>query len=306
MQLIAADTVECKEEVAVAHVTILGTGRMGTAMARKLVEAGNDVTVWNRTAGKAEELARVCAVRVAPTSADAVSGADIVLCVFASGAVTESVILDPEVLAAARAGVIFCDMGTSGVATAKVLEASLTNAGHRFIDSPVSGSVPAVETGQLLVMASGQKSSVDQAAPVLAAFAKKVVYVGESGAGQVMKLAVNLIVHSLNSAVSEALTLATSAGIDRGAAYDVFQDSSIAAPYVLYKRSAFLGETQVVAMSLDLVLKDLGLILALAEGERVPVRTAIAVRDEIAVACEAGFGSSDMAALAIFLQQNSH
>ncbi len=73
----------------------------------------------------------------------------------------------------------------------------------------------------------------------------------------------------------------------RVAAYDVFQDSSIAAPYVLYKRSAFLGETEVVAMSLDLVLKDLGLILALAEGERVPVRTAIAVRNEIVDACDA-------------------
>jgi len=289
-----------------ADVAVLGIGRMGTSMARKLVEAGNDVTVWNRTSAKSAELAEVCAVRVAATTSEAVSGADIVLCVLASGAVTESVILDPEVLAAATAGVIFCDMGTSGVATSQILDAALTSAGHRFIDSPVSGSVPAVESGQLLVMASGQKSSVDHAAPVLAAFAKKVVYVGESGSGQVMKLAVNLIVHSLNSAVSEALTLATSAGIDSGAAYDVFQDSSIAAPYVLYKRSAFLGETEVVAMSLDLVLKDLGLILALAQEESVPVRTAIAVRDEIVDACEAGFGSLDMAALPIFLQQNSH
>jgi len=116
-----------------------------------------------------------------------------------------------------------------------------------------------------------------------------------------MKLAVNLIVHNLNAAVSEALALATTAGISGEAAYDVFEQSVIAAPFVGYKRAAFLDARTPVAMSLDLVNKDLQLVAELAGelGVRLPVTDAAA--RSVAAACAAGFGLDDMASLTRFL-----
>ena len=111
----------------------------------------------------------------------------------------------------------------------------------RFVDAPVSGSVPAVEAGTLLVMAGGEPDAVDAARPVLGAFARKVLHVGPAGAGQTMKLAVNLVVHDLNAAVAEALRLARSAGIAAADAYDVFQESVVAAPYVRLQASRVPG-----------------------------------------------------------------
>ena len=99
--------------------------------------------------------------------------------------------------------------------------------------------MPAVEAGTLLVMAGGDPPRSPRPA-VLAAFARRVLRVGDVGAGQAMKLAVNLVVHDLNAALAEALVLAEGAGITAEDAYDVFEESVVAAPFVRYKRAAFL------------------------------------------------------------------
>lgn len=288
-----------------AEVAVLGTGRMGSAMARKLVESGHHVTVWNRSAAAAEALAADCPVTVLATPHDAVTGADLVIAMLADGPATMAVLLDPAVLGALREGVVVCDMATSGVEAARAVDRELSAAGVRFVDAPVSGSVPTIAAGQLLVMASGDRGGVAVAEPILAAFAKRVVYVGEAGAGQAMKLSVNLVVHTLNAAVSEALALASSAGVTPEAAYDIFQDSVVAAPFVNYKRAAFLDASTPVAMSLALTRKDLGLITGFASVQGVPAGVAGAVLDEVAGACDAGFADQDMAALARYLQSTS-
>jgi 3-hydroxyisobutyrate dehydrogenase-like beta-hydroxyacid dehydrogenase len=171
-----------------------------------------------------------------------------------------------------------------------------------FVDAPVSGSVPAVDAGTLLVMAGGERDAVQAATTVLTAFARKVLHVGAAGAGQAVKLAVNLIVHDLNAAIAEALALAVDAGIPAAATYDVLQESVVAAPFVVYKRAAFLDADAPVAMSLDLVDKDLRLIRELAAeyGTSIPVTEAVA--QSVTDARRAGFGRSDMAALLRFLR----
>lgn len=288
-----------------AEVAVLGIGRMGAAMARKLVESGHHVTVWNRSAAAAEALAADCAVSVSATPHDAVTGADLVIAMLADGPATMSVLLDPVLLGALREGVVVCDMATSGVEAARAVDRELSASGARFVDAPVSGSVPTIAAGQLLVMASGDRDGVAVAEPILASFAKRVVYVGEAGAGQAMKLSVNLVVHTLNAAVSEALTLASSAGVTPEAAYDIFQDSVVAAPFVNYKRAAFLDATTPVAMSLALTRKDLGLITGFASEQGVPAGVAGAVLIEVTQACEAGFADQDMAALARYLHSST-
>jgi len=288
----------------VAQVAVIGVGRMGGAMAHKLVEGGHRVTVWNRTPAAAKALAEQLPVVVAPTPATAVAGADLVISMLSSGSVTESILLDAEVIAELQPGTLVCDMATSGVATAATLDAQLRAGGVAFIDAPVSGSVPSVASGQLLVMASGEQSEVLRAEPILLAFAKRVAYVGAAGSGQAMKLAVNLVVHALNAAVAESLTLAEAAGVSAEAAYEVLMDSSVAAPYVIYKRQAFLDPHAPVAMSLELTRKDLGLISDFAAEHGVPATVIDAVRDEVRAACDAGYQGQDMAALARFLSGN--
>jgi 3-hydroxyisobutyrate dehydrogenase-like beta-hydroxyacid dehydrogenase len=288
-----------------ADVAVLGTGRMGAALARRMTLAGHRLTLWNRTAAAAQAVVDALpagSATVAPTAADAVRGRDVVLAMLADGRATREVLLDTEVVAALRPGCVVCDLGTSGVETATALESGLTAAGARFVDAPVSGSVPAVDAGTLLVMAGGAAASVEAARPVLEAVARRVLRVGDAGAGQAMKLAVNLVVHDLNAALSEALVLAESAGITRESAYDVLQDSVVGAPFVAYKRAAFLDPGTPVAMSLDLVLKDLGLITALAADHGVPCDVTQAARTTVQGACDAGFGGRDMAELSRFLE----
>ena len=275
-------------------------------MAQRVARAGHRVTVWNRT----EATARVLAESVSPTTiavgrtpAVAVHNQDVILSVLADGDATRAVLLDPAVLAALTPGAVVCDLGTSGASAATDIATGLRGARVRFVDAPVSGSVSAVEAGTLLVMAGGEPDAVDAARTVLGAFARKIVHVGPAGAGQTMKLAVNLVVHDLNAAVSEALLMAKTAGIAAEDAYDVFEDSVIAAPFVVYKRAAFLDPQTRVAMSLDLVNKDLRLITGLADELGVSMPLTDAAAESVAAACSAGYGSDDMASLTRFLAE---
>ena len=277
-----------------SRVTILGTGRMGSAMAQRLVLAGHDVRLWNRNPDRALLAAESGGV-VATSAGEAVRDADVVLSVLSNGDATQAVLGSDEVLTALTPASIVCDMATSGPVAARAVAELYASRDLHFVDSPVAGSVPSVLSGTLLVMASGQRDDVDAVTPIMEAFAKKVVYLGPAGNGQSMKLAAGLVVHTLNSAVSEGLALASASGISREAAYEVFLSSSVAAPYVGYKQAAFLTTNDPVAMSLDLVAKDLGLIREQGESLGLELATLDGVAQEIAHAREAGFGASDMA-----------
>ena len=267
----------------IKSVAILGIGKMGSAMAKELATAGFQVTLWNRNQAVADKLAteiNLPNLTVAPTPKAALADVDIAICLFTNGIVTQSVLLDdPLVLEGVKSNLTIVDMGTSGVESAQELARALTVKKISFIDAPVSGSVATIAAHQLLVMASGDKTVIEKATPVFSVFAKKTAYLGEAGAGQAMKLAVNLIVHTLNAAVSEGLALATASGIDAAAAYDVLEESVVAAPFVKYKRAAFLDPDFPVAMRIDTVLKDLNLILGLGRSLGLPLTAASGVNE---------------------------
>lgn len=283
-----------------AKIAILGVGKMGSAMAKELAAANHEVILWNRTNETAIELAKTIPnANVASSIKEALRNADVALCMFVSGEVTESALLaDKSILSEANKSIVIVDMGTSGVTSAKKLGAAISQAGLKFVDAPVSGSIATIAAHQLLVMASGKKEDVLKIEPILMIFSKKVLHVGEIGAGQAMKLAVNLIVHSLNSAVSESLALATSAGVAPDKVYEVFEESVIAAPFVKYKKAAFLDPKTPVAMRIDTVVKDLGLIQAFGRELGVPLNATNGVAELYQAAVTAGAGAEDMAALA--------
>jgi 3-hydroxyisobutyrate dehydrogenase-like beta-hydroxyacid dehydrogenase len=147
-------------------------------------------------------------------------------------------------------------------------------------------------------MASGDEKDIDEIHDVLMVFAKKIVRVGEIGAGQVMKLVVNSIVHALNVAVAEGLTLASEFDLNLESVYDVLEESVIAAPYIKYKRGTFLGTNPVVAMNIDTVSKDMGLILELAQSQGLTLPLAESVSNAYTKASRAGLGDRDMGSIA--------
>lgn len=282
-------------------VAVLGTGRMGSAMARRLHDAQHEVRLWNRTATRAQDLAADIGCTAFSTAADAVAECDVVLCALTSGDATAEVLLAEGLQSVLASTTVTCDMGTSGPDIARTLDRAFSARGLAFVDSPVSGSVPAVLGGTLLVMASGDTTAIDRAEPVLLAFAKRVARLGPAGAGQTMKLAVNLILYAVNGAVAEGLALAEVCGIDRVSAYDVLLDSSIASPYVGYKRDAYLLDDQPVAMSINLMAKDLALISGLARqgGLNLPLLQANLTASEAAQ--RSGLGETDTTEMLRFL-----
>lgn len=289
-----------------SEVAVMGAGRMGSAMARRLAEAGHNVRVWNRSEDAAvrlvESIPSGTAV-VASTPARAVEGADVVLSMLADGDSTVAVLTDPALVEAVDPRAVVVNLATTGVPAVELVAVAFRAAGRRVIDAPVSGSVATVLSGSLLVMASGEARDVDDAREVLSSFASTVLHVGAYGAGQVMKLGLNLVVLGVNALVSEALVLVERSGIDAASAYDVLEASVASSPFVRYKRPAFLDDATPVAMSLELTAKDMRLVGALAHDVAVDLPTTAAVGALVQAAVEHGYGDRDMAALRRFVAE---
>jgi 3-hydroxyisobutyrate dehydrogenase/2-hydroxy-3-oxopropionate reductase len=198
---------------------------------------------------------------------------------------------------------VVCESSTIDPGTVQRLRPLVEARGAALLDTPVSGSVSTVEAGQLTIMVGGDPAVLERARPALEPLAKQIYHVGELGSGAVMKLAVNSVLHGLNLALSEALVLAEKAGVVRETAYEVFAASAIAAPFVHYKREAFEHPGgPPVAFSLDLVAKDLDLILALAGQAGAAMEQAGTNREVVQAAVAAGLGEHDLSELATYLR----
>jgi len=288
-------------------VAVVGAGRMGAAMVGTLRRAGIEVVVFNRTRARAEEVARATGAAVSDTAREAAAGAQVVLSSLADDAAVGAAYTGADgIVAGLRPDAVVLETSTIDPGTVHRLRPLVEDRRAFLLDTPVSGSVQLVEAGQLTVMVGGDPAVLERARPVLDPLAKQVFHVGDLGSGAVMKLTVNAILHGLNLALAEGLVLAEKAGVARATAYEVFASSAVAAPFVHYKRAAFEhpGETP-VAFSLDLVHKDLDLILALASRAGAPMEQATTNRRVVEAAVAAGLGDHDLSELATYLREAS-
>ena len=289
-----------------SRVAVLGAGNMAGAMVGTLRRAGFDVVVWNRTGSRAESVADAHGATVASTAPSAVTDADVVLSSLADDEAVLATYLGEEgaAMACGPAQVVL-EMSTIAPDTTRRVGDAVTSSGAAFLDAPVSGSVPTVEKGELTIMVGGDAAALERARPVLDALAAKIFHVGALGAGATVKLAVNALVHAIDVGLSEALVLAEKAGVDRSAAYDVFAAGAAAAPFVLYKRPAFEDpENAPLTFTLDLMAKDLDLILSLAREAGVSMGQAERNREVVERALTAGFSGRDMSAVAEYLRRS--
>jgi 3-hydroxyisobutyrate dehydrogenase-like beta-hydroxyacid dehydrogenase len=211
------------------RIAFLGTGSMGLPMARRLCEAGHALQVWNRTPDKADSLVALGAV-VHPQAAAAVKDADIVVGMLENGAVVEDVLFAQDVAPAMKPGALFVDMASIKPREARDHAARLGAMGIGHIDAPVSGGTGGADQGTLVIMAGGKAAEFERALPVLRIFGR-ATHVGSHGAGQLTKLANQMIVGITIGAVAEALLFATRGGADmakvREAITGGFADSRI-------------------------------------------------------------------------------
>jgi 3-hydroxyisobutyrate dehydrogenase len=282
------------------RVAVLGTGIMGSAMARNLVAAGLPTTVWDRSPQVTSALGSAGA-HVAATPAEAVRDAGVVITMLPTADVVQSVIFDGGVAPMFARDAVWAQMGTIGVGETTALAGRL--AGVRpdvlLVDAPVSGSKGPAETGQLLILASGPAAAKAAADPVFAVIGRKTVWLGEAGQGSRMKLAVNAYMSVLIEGVAEALELARRMGIEPSALAEAIEGGPLDAPIADAKLHKMEAGDYAPEFPLEWALKDVNLAIETAGGGPLPVLEALSRQWTSAV--EAGHGREDVSAARLAL-----
>lgn len=276
------------------RVTVLGTGTMGTGMARSCLRAGHEVTVWNRTPERAAPLADDGA-RVASSPTDAVAGAEVVIVMLFDADAVVAVIEDA---ADALDGAVVLQTSTIGIDGAERLARLAAERGLDILDSPVLGTKGPAEEGTLVALVSGPPELRKRAAPVLDALSSRVVVAGdEIGAGSALKLACNSWVGGVAVLVAQAIALTRALGLDGELFRDAIAGGPTDSPYAELKAKAILAGDHTPSFSVDNVAKDLGLISVAAERSGVPTAVIDALLAAYREASAAGHGGHDLAAV---------
>ena len=235
-------------------VAFLGLGIMGSGMARSLVKAGHDVTVWNRTPKAIE------GAQGAKSPSDAARDAEVVWMCVSDTAAVERILFAPDGVAATiKQGTIVADSSTISPAATKDFASRLREKGVDYVDAPVTGSKIAAESAQLIFMAGGKEETLARLDPLFASMGKKVIHIGETGLGQSAKLAMNLQIAMIYEGFAEALTLATKLGVEPEKLIELVQASMVRSGVIDYKAPFVLKHDWTPNFPMRLMEKDLKL-----------------------------------------------
>jgi 3-hydroxyisobutyrate dehydrogenase len=257
-----------------AKVAFLGLGVMGYPMAGHLVAKGHEVTVYNRTAEKAEAWSRQHGGAHAGTPAQAASGAEFVMACVGNDDDLRSVVLgEGGALAGMDRGAVFVDHTTASANVARELHALAKDKGVGFVDAPVSGGQAGAENGQLAIMCGGDEEVFARAEPVMQAYAKSIRRLGPAGAGQLTKMVNQICIAGLVQGLSEALNFAVKAGLDGEQVIDAISGGAAGSWQMVNRHKTMLAGKYEHGFAVDWMRKDLGMCLdeARRNGARLPV-----------------------------------
>ena len=255
-------------------VAFLGLGVMGHPMAGHLARAGHGVTVFNRTASKAEAWAAEFGGKSASTPAEAAADTDIVFACVGNDDDLRSVVLGPNgAFARMKPGAVFVDHTTASAEVARELYAAAKAQGLHFIDAPVSGGQAGAVNGALTVMCGGEAEAFEAIKPVALAFSKAVTLVGDSGAGQLAKMVNQICIAGIVQGLSEAVAFGQNAGLDMKLVLDVIGKGAAQSWQMDNRGKTMVDDKFDFGFAVDWMRKDLGLVLdeARRNGARVPV-----------------------------------
>ncbi|MFP5311337.1 MAG: NAD(P)-dependent oxidoreductase, partial [Actinomycetes bacterium] len=278
-------------------IAVLGTGIMGAAMARNLLRAGHDVSVWNRDVAKAEPLAAEGARRAADP-ADAVAGAAVILTMLYDAAAVQQVM--GSAAPGVKAGAAWVQSTTVGVHDVPVLAALAAELGLDLVEAPVSGTRAPAEAGQLLVLAAAPGTVRQRVAPVLDAISARTIWTGDDpskGSAARLKLVVNSWVIAASNAAGEVVALAEALGVNPQQFLDVIEGGGLDLPYLRTKMGLIMDEgLEPASFAVDTARKDAHLIADAAAEQGLKLDGAEAAAARLDRAAEQGRTKQDMAA----------
>ena len=281
-------------------IAFIGLGNMGSQMARHLLRAGHDVTVWNRTSSKADEL-RPRGAKVGKSTGEAVRDAEVVITMLADDNAVESAILRSEgVLNDLPKGAAHISMSTISVALSQKLAEEHSKHGQQYIAAPVFGRPDAAEAGKLFVVVAGDKSAVERCKPLLEVLGQRVFVMGDKPEmANVVKLSGNFLIASVIESLGEAIALTRKYGIDPHNYVEFLTNSLFTAPvYKTYGAIIAAEKYEPAGFKLRLGLKDVRLALAAAELVDIPLPLASLLRDHMLTAIDLGMGEMDWSSTA--------
>ena len=263
------------ESVPRHRVAFLGLGVMGYPMAAHLSRAGHQVTVYNRTAAKAQDWLTQCPGQAsAPTPREAAAGADIVFACVGNDEDLRSVVLGADgAFAGMEPGAVFVDHTTASASVARELSAEAQKRGLQFIDAPVSGGQAGAVNGALTVMCGGDAATFERVKPVAMAFSRAFTLIGESGAGQLAKMVNQICIAGLVQGLSEAIAFGQQAGLDMKLVLEVIGKGAAQSWQMDNRGKTMVDDQYNFGFAVDWMHKDLGLVLdeAKRNGARLPV-----------------------------------
>ncbi len=245
----------------------IGLGVMGSPMARHLA-AGYELTVYNRTAARAEAWVDANGGQLAATPAAAATGADIVMCCVGNDDDVRQVLLGEQgALGAMHPGAVLVDHTTASAELARELETAAADRGVGFLDAPVSGGQAGAENGQLTIMVGGQAEVFEQALPALQHYARCVKLLGPAGSGQLAKMVNQVCIAGVVQGLAEGLDFAGRAGLDAAAVVEVIAQGAAQSWQMENRYQTMLAGEYEHGFAVDWMRKDLALVMA--EGERL-------------------------------------
>jgi 3-hydroxyisobutyrate dehydrogenase len=280
----------------------IGLGRMGEAMAARLIKAGHQLSVWNRTASKADPLAQIGAEVV--TDKTAMAHCATVFTMVSTTDDLKEILFGPDgvigggVLAGSARPKRVVDMSSISDTGSAEIRTGLTKAGVAYLSAPVSGNARVAKAGKLLVVASGPKAEYDAVQPLLAALGRSAMYVGEGELSRIWKIAHNTMFGVIIQNLCEITVLAEKAGIPRHVFLESINDSVLGSMYTRYKTPMLTNLTfEQVTFTPKLLLKDLDLGMGAAKAHGVAMPAAAATRESVARLVGRGYDHIDFAVL---------
>ncbi len=255
-------------------VAFIGLGVMGYPMAGYLARAGHAVTVFNRTAAKAERWAAEFGGATAPSPAAAAEGAEFVFCCVGNDDDLRSVTMgEGGAFEGLQPGAVFVDHTTTSAEVARELHAEAARRGFSFVDAPVSGGQAGAENGQLTVMIGGDLDAVTRAAPLIDCYARMQARLGGAGSGQLAKMVNQICIAGLVQGLAEALNFADRAGLDAQAVVDVISKGAAQSWQMDNRASTMIAGKFDYGFAVEWMRKDLGYVLGEARrnGAHLPV-----------------------------------
>ncbi len=255
------------------RVAVAGLGKMGTALARRLLSQGAEVTVWNRSPAAVDVLVAEGA-RPTATPAQLWEFAEVVFTFLADDDAVRSVVLgESGLVGGGPEHRLLVDMSTISPTVSAEMAAATKQAGVDYLRSPVSGNPGVLTAGNLTLMVSGDATVFARAADILGLIGSKVLYVGPGDEARILKLAVNSMLAATAEALAEAVLLCETSGIDRSTALDVISSSAVGSPFIAYKRQALIERQYEATFTTAMLAKDLRLVTeaAATAGVKLPL-----------------------------------